>query len=363
MVSMLSVKQLRERAEKAGVPRARTEAARDGDDPKRDIIALIRSVAAPQRIRNPSCSLDDAERGAQKSGGSPLLAVEAEPRRRCGGSSIEQKLNVLLAVSCAALIMSTAALIMQCTTAAKMAPMADVMTRASEFIDTMDSAHATMQGAIATLTDEGRIKKTLTSAATVTRKIAEIDWELDPEADDDLCYEDTMWSNCWDRPQSLCGTGGDGYGPATLADGGRCAWDPSYGYCRKVTAWGDETYDDFFEVPTETCAHISAGNSDNIERGSQKIGDFLDELSGSLSSTVLPELEHAFDLNAEVTGLLNSDWHKIGGQCKSMMTKISEADLTDLIDLNLMEQNQADAFRAGFYTWGELCEKVEQGFA
>ena len=89
-------------------------------------------------------------------------------------------------------------------------------------------------------------------------------------------------------------------------------------------------------------------------------------LSGSLPSTILPGLGRAFGLNAEVTALsalLNSDWHKIGGQCKSMMTKISEADLTDLIDLNLMEQNQADAFRAGFYTWGELCEKVEQGFA
>ena len=46
-----------------------------------------------------------------------------------------------------------------------------------------------------------------------------------------------------------------------------------------------------------------------------------------------------------------------------MMAKISEADLTDLIDLNLTEQNQAHALRAGLYTWGELCEKVEQGFA
>ncbi len=46
-----------------------------------------------------------------------------------------------------------------------------------------------------------------------------------------------------------------------------------------------------------------------------------------------------------------------------MMTKILEAYLTDRIDLNLMEKNQVDAFRAGLYTWGELCEKVEQGFA
>ena len=93
-------------------------------------------------------------------------------------------------------------------------------------------------------------------------------------------------------------------------------------------------------------------------------------LSGSLSSTILPGLGRAFGLlNAEVTALsalLNSDWRKIGEQCKSMMTKILEAYpryLTDLIDLNLMEKNQVDAFRAGLYTWGELCEKVEQGFA
>lgn len=90
-------------------------------------------------------------------------------------------------------------------------------------------------------------------------------------------------------------------------------------------------------------------------------------LSGSLSSTILPGLGRAFGLlNAEVTALsalLNSDWRKIGEQCKSMMTKILEAYLTDHIDLNLMEKNQVDAFRAGLYTWGELCEKVEQGFA
>jgi hypothetical protein len=85
-----------------------------------------------------------------------------------------------------------------------------------------------------------------------------------------------------------------------------------------------------------------------------------------LSSTILPGLGRAFGLNAEVTALsalLNSDWRKIGEQCKSMMTKILEAYLTDHIDLNLMEKNQVDAFRAGLYTWGELCEKVEQGFA
>ena len=93
-------------------------------------------------------------------------------------------------------------------------------------------------------------------------------------------------------------------------------------------------------------------------------------LSGSLSSTILPGLGRAFGLlNAEVTALsallnsLNSDWRKIGEQCKSMMTKILEAYLTDRIDLNLMEKNQVGAFRAGLYTWGELCEKVEQGFA
>ena len=95
-------------------------------------------------------------------------------------------------------------------------------------------------------------------------------------------------------------------------------------------------------------------------------------LSGSLSSTILPGLGRAFGLlNAEVTALsalLNSDWRKIGEQCKSMMTKILEAYsystyLTDRIDLNLMEKNQVDAFRAGLYTWGELREKVEQGFA
>ena len=52
-------------------------------------------------------------------------------------------------------------------------------------------------------------------------------------------------------------------------------------------------------------------------------------LSGSLSSTILPGLGRAFGLlNAEVTALsalLNSDWRKIGEQCKSMMTKILEA--------------------------------------
>ena len=42
------------------VSRAHIEAARDGDDPRHDLIALIRSAGTVvQRHRNPSCTLDD----------------------------------------------------------------------------------------------------------------------------------------------------------------------------------------------------------------------------------------------------------------------------------------------------------------
>jgi hypothetical protein len=72
----LSIKQLRERAAKLCVDRERVEAARDGDDPRNDLMELIRAaVGSSQRIRNPSCTLDgvpsstldDVELGAEPS--------------------------------------------------------------------------------------------------------------------------------------------------------------------------------------------------------------------------------------------------------------------------------------------------------
>ena len=61
----LSVKQLRKRADELHVSRERIEAARDGDDPRHDLITLIQEAAEPavNRHRNPSYTFDDLELG------------------------------------------------------------------------------------------------------------------------------------------------------------------------------------------------------------------------------------------------------------------------------------------------------------
>ena len=80
-LAALTVKQLRERCAALGVDRERIEAARDADDPKKELIAFIRalipSAPAPSvaRIRNPSCGID-IELGEE-----PLVVEAAPPVR------------------------------------------------------------------------------------------------------------------------------------------------------------------------------------------------------------------------------------------------------------------------------------------
>jgi hypothetical protein len=106
-LAQLSVKQLRKRADELHVSRARIEAARDGDDPRHDLIALIRSAGTVvQRHRNPSCTLDDLERGGPAR--QPGAIGEAEKAKAAAPSSGGNKL--LAAVAVLALLLAAATL-------------------------------------------------------------------------------------------------------------------------------------------------------------------------------------------------------------------------------------------------------------
>ena len=61
--------------------------------------------------------------------------------------------------------------------------------------------------------------------------------------------------------------------------------------------------------------------------------------------------------NLQLTNFLSSDWHAIGGRCKSMLGKISDADWSAF-----MGEEDESKFKAGFHAWEELCAKVEGGF-
>jgi len=74
-LAALTVKQLRERCGALGVDRERIEAARDADDPKKELIAFIRAFIPGPRIRNPACGID-IELGEE-----PLVVEAAPPVR------------------------------------------------------------------------------------------------------------------------------------------------------------------------------------------------------------------------------------------------------------------------------------------
>eukprot|EP01046_Picozoa_sp_COSAG06_P064025 COSAG06_NODE_15119_length_1096_cov_1.498495_1_plen_172_part_01 len=98
-LAALSVKQLRKRADELHVSRACIDAARDGDDPRHDLIALIRSAgAAVQRHRNPSCTLDDLELGAAPARQPTRVVGDAEPAKFAAQSFGCNKLLAVVAV-------------------------------------------------------------------------------------------------------------------------------------------------------------------------------------------------------------------------------------------------------------------------
>ena len=104
----LSVKQLRKRADELHVSRERIEAARDGDDPRHDLITLIQEAAEPavNRHRNPSYTFDDLELGI--TAGQPRVVQaepEATPQPQRGGNN-----KLLLCIATLALLLSAAAL-------------------------------------------------------------------------------------------------------------------------------------------------------------------------------------------------------------------------------------------------------------
>jgi hypothetical protein len=115
-LAALTVKQLRERCAALGVDRERIEAARDADDPKKELIAFIRalipSAPAPSvaRIRNPSCGID-IELGEE-----PPLVVDAKAAPPVHGK--ESKL--LMCMGAVAMLCSVAALVLVITFAADM---------------------------------------------------------------------------------------------------------------------------------------------------------------------------------------------------------------------------------------------------
>ena len=151
------------------------------------------------------------------------------------------------------------------------------------------------------------------------------------------------------------------YGPATLPDGDRCMWT-SDGYgserCIRVDASGmaSDRGDDEFEFPSERCNTISRQDSADFDRDAKKVGDAIKKAADSMSSATLPG-DFSVDVNLQLTNFLSSDWHAIGGRCKSMLGKISDVDWSAFMD-----EEDASGFMAFSHFYEELCAKVEGGF-
>jgi len=110
-----------------------------------------------------------------------------------------------------------------------------------------------LRDGIAATFDEGRMHAMLTAGAAFATKAGNINWELNPDRDRELCHTRTSHENCNFLGQSQC------------ASRSSCGWDSGYYLCQGS-----------YTTSAQQCdIEIDAGTQDDIEEVCEKAADAM----------------------------------------------------------------------------------------
>lgn len=234
------------------------------------------------------------------------MTTKSLPAKCAGGDPH----RVLLVVSCVALCTSLCSFIMLGVMIHRlgeiaeqnevmMKPLGEMAKRTTAFLDSLDKAHGFLEDAIASTLDEGHIKQTCDGGRDFFDKLASINWELTADRNPELC------------------------------------WDIGPDDCMGVTH------------------RTASGMSESFEKAS----DFLEQLANTMSSAPV-QGDYSTDVYAPIAAIWSLDWHNIAGRCKSIASKIAEANWDDFVTADEFAE-----FKATVSYIEHICGKVEAGFA
>ena len=125
-----------------------------------------------------------------------------------------------------------------------------------------------LRDGIAATFDEGRMHAMLTAGAAFATKAGNINWELDPDRDRELCHTGTSYTSCSSHGQSQCN--------ANAARG--CTWDNDWYQCNGGS----------YMTSTQQCdIEIDGGTQDDIEELCEKAADAMARKTSQLAHTLL----------------------------------------------------------------------------
>jgi hypothetical protein len=280
----LNIGQLRLRASNAGISAGDIEEARDSETPKEALISLIKETEQKQAAA-PAPSL------AKKVGVGEKVGVGGQ------GFSLSS-LSLSEKLAGAALVVSFLLLIFQIVTLTKLLSMKEAADDIMQELDEL-TQHDIMSDFMGTIFDQGRIRATLTSGATLAGKIQNTDWTQAKHDDRELKYCDAF----------------------------------------------------FCDIDKKAATDLSADVG--------RVKEILTDIASGMSSSKKPNLDNALlDANTMVQNLFNSDWKGMANACVVAAREAKKADWYALLD----SQQDAKSIKSALHAIGKLCDKVAKNF-
>ena len=208
----------------------------------------------------------------------------------------------------------------------------------------------------------------LTAGAAFATKAGNINWELDPDRDRELCHTGTSYESCHSFG-----------GESQCASRSGCWWD--YG-----PHWCTGTY----TTSAQQCdIEIDSRDQDDIEEVCEKAADAMvrktharpspttgsshflfqltklgwpsqTDMASGMSTDERGGIGHVPNLHDMLRGLFEADWASYATSCRSIATQVKTTDWEEALD---MDAEDASELQAWAHTVAKMCEKVKRGWS
>jgi len=205
-----------------------------------------------------------------------------------------------------------------------------------------------LRDGIAATFDEGRMSAMLAAGAAFATKVGNINWELDPDRDSDLCYTRTSWDSCqyfynpYNQTTQIMDV-------ATCWRTAGCSWDD----------WSYSCYGSYESTSQRCEVEIDARDQDDIEEVCEKAADAMTDMATGMGTEMREDLDHVPNLHDMLKGLFEADWASYATSCENIANQVKNTDWEDTLDI---DENEAGEIRAWAHMTVKLCQKVKLGW-